>query len=70
MATPLETCTKKQYSLTRFLTSEGVKPIKIHRRMKDKCGDACLSQWQVYEWNRKFTNGVTSVEDAPHKIAK
>jgi hypothetical protein len=34
--------------------------------MKAKYGDACLSQQQVYEWSRKFTNGVTSVKDAPH----
>ena len=32
--------------------------------MKVQCGDACLSQQQVYEWSRKFKNGVTSVEDA------
>jgi len=34
--------------------------------MKVQYGDACLSQQQVYEWSRKFANGVTSVEDAPH----
>ena len=33
--------------------------------MKFQYGDACLSQQQVYEWSRKFANGVTSVEDAP-----
>ena len=47
-----------------FLHSEGVKPIEIHRRMKVQYGDACLSQQQVYEWSRKFANGVNSVEDA------
>jgi hypothetical protein len=66
MATPLETCTKEeQRSVIRFLTSEGVKPIEIHCRMKAKYGDACLSQQQVYEWSRKFTICVTSVKDAP-----
>jgi hypothetical protein len=34
--------------------------------MKVQYGDACLSQQQVYEWSRKFRNGVTSVADAPH----
>jgi hypothetical protein len=64
MAVPLETCTKEeQRSVIRFLCSEGVKPTEIYRRMKFQCGDACLSQQQVYEWSR---NGVTSVEDAPH----
>ena len=66
MAAPLETCTREeQLSVIRFLRSEGVKPIEIHRRMKVQYGDACLSQQQVYGWGRKFANGVTSVEDAP-----
>ena len=66
MAAPLETCTREeQRSVVRFLRSEGVKPIEIHRRMKVQYGDECLSQQQVYEWSRKFANGVTSVEDAP-----
>ena len=65
MAAPLETCTREeQRSVIRFLRSEGVKPIEIHRRMKVQYGDACLSQQQVYEWSRKFANGVTLVEDA------
>ena len=33
--------------------------------MKFQYGDACLSQQQVYEWNKNFANGVTSVEDVP-----
>jgi len=65
MAAPLETCTREeQRCVIRFLHS-GVKPIEIHGRMKVQYGDACLSQQQVYEWSRKFANGVTSVEDAP-----
>ena len=66
MAAPLETCTREeQRSVIRFLCSEGVKPIEIYRRMKlFQYGDACLSQQQVYEWSRKFANGVTSVEGA------
>ncbi|PNF25487.1 hypothetical protein B7P43_G05936 [Cryptotermes secundus] len=44
---------------------EGVKPIEVHRRMKVQYGDACLSQQQVYEWSRKYRNGMTSVADAP-----
>ena len=51
MAAPLATCTKEeQRSVIRFLSSEGVKPIEIHRRMKVQYGDACLSRQQVYEW--------------------
>jgi predicted nuclease with RNAse H fold len=34
-------------SVIRFLGSEGVKPIEIHRRMKVQYRDACLSLQQV-----------------------
>jgi histone-lysine N-methyltransferase SETMAR len=64
MAAPLEICTREeQRSVIRFLSSEGVKPIAIHGRMKIQYGDACLSLQQVYEWDRKFKNGVSSVTD-------
>jgi hypothetical protein len=43
---------------------EVVKPNEMHRRMKTEYGDACLLQQQVYEWDRKFKNGVSSVVDA------
>jgi hypothetical protein len=66
MAAPLAKCTKEeQRSVVRFLSSEGTKPIEIHRRMKVQCGEACLSLQQVYEWSRKFRNSVASVADAP-----
>jgi hypothetical protein len=39
---------KEQRSVIRFLSSEGVKPIEIHQRMKFQYGDACLSLQQVY----------------------
>ena len=48
-----------------FLSSEGVKLIEIHRRMKVQYGDACLSLQQVYEWTRKFMNGISFVTDSP-----
>ena len=66
MAVPLATCIKEeQRSVNRFLSSEGVKPIEIHRRMKVQYGDACLSLQQVYEWTRKFMNGFSSLTDSP-----
>jgi len=62
-AFPLETCTREeQRCVIRFLRSEGVKRIEIHRKMKVQYGDACMSQQQVYDWSRKFANGVTSVK--------
>ena len=66
MAALLSTYTKEeQHSVIRFLRSEGVKPIDIHRRMEVQYGDACLSLQQVYEWSRKFLNGVSSVTESP-----
>ena len=51
-------------SVIRFLGSEGVKSIEIHRRTKVRYGDACLSLQQVYKWTRKFMNGISSVTDS------
>jgi len=66
MAAPLRICTKEeQRSVIRFLSSQGLKPIEIHRRMKVQYGDACLSLQQVYEWTGKFMNGICSVTDSP-----
>jgi len=57
---------QKESALTSiFLSSEVVKPIEIDRRMKVRYGDACLSLQQVYEWTRKFLNGINSVTDSP-----
>jgi hypothetical protein len=59
MADPLATCVKEEQR------SKGVKPIEIHRGMKVQYDDACLSLQQVYEWTKKFVNGVSSVTDSP-----
>ena len=42
-----------------------MKPIEIHRKIKVQYGDACLSLQQVYEWTRKFKNGISSITDSP-----
>jgi len=66
MAAPLATCTKEEERyVIRFLSGEGAKPVEIHHRMKVQYGDACLSLQQVYEWTRKFMNGISSVTDFP-----
>jgi hypothetical protein len=49
---------REERSVIRFLSSEGVKPIEIHRQMNVQYGDACLSLQQVYERTRKFMNGT------------
>jgi hypothetical protein len=53
---------KEERSVIRFLSSEGVKPIEIHRQMKVQYGDTCLSLQLVYERTRKFMNGIRSDE--------
>ena len=66
MAAPLAICTKEeQRSVIRFLRSEGVIPIEIHRRTEVEYGDACLSLQESCEWSRKFLNDVSSVTDSP-----
>ena len=65
MAAPFEACTREeQRSVIRFLGSEGVNPSESHCRMKMQYGDACLLLQQVYDWDRKFKSGVSSVADA------
>jgi len=66
---------EEQRSVICFLSSEGVKPIEIRRRMNVQYGDACLSLQQVYEWTRKFMSGISSVTDSPrpgqaHRIVR
>ena len=71
MAAPLAKCTKdEQRSVIRFLSSEGVKSVEIHRLMKVQYGDACLSLQQVYECTRKYMNGNSSVRDSPRPGAR
>ena len=49
MVAPLSICTREeQHSVIRFLSSEGVKPTEIYRRMEVQYGDACSSLQQVY----------------------
>ena len=61
---------RRTASVIRFLNSEGVKPIEIHRRMNVQYGDACLSLQQVYEWTRKSMKGISSVTDCPRPGAR
>jgi len=61
---------RRTASVIRSLGSEGVKPIEIHRRMNVQYGDAYLSLQKVYEWTRKFMNGISSVTDSPRPGAR
>ena len=61
----LQHAPKKNSVLSSVFYSEGLKPIEIHQPVKVQYGDACLSLQQVYEWTRKFMNGIGSVTDSP-----
>ena len=64
MEAPFKACTREEErSVIRLLGSEGVNPSEIHHKIKMQHGDACLSVQQVYDWNRKFNSGVSSVAD-------
>jgi len=52
-------------SVILFLSSEELKPNEIHRQMKVQYGDAYLSLQQVYEWTRKFMNGISTATGSP-----
>lgn len=65
MATPLKTCMKvEQHSVIGVLSSEGVKLINIHWRMKIQYSDTRLALQQVHGWSRKFWNDPSSASDS------
>jgi transposase len=62
MEAPSPICTKEEMrGVVRFLFAEGVKPVKIIRRMQAQYGDSCLSRSKIYEWTDHFKKGRTSV---------
>ena len=57
-------CTiEKQRAVVRFVWAEGVKPVKIDRRMLGQYGQSTMSQRKVYEWVERFKSGRTRVTD-------
>ena len=66
MAAPLEICSHvEQRAVIRFLSSEGVRPSEIYRRIKAQYGESCLNENRVFKWASSFKKGRTSVEDEP-----
>jgi len=64
MVAPLQDCTiEEQCGAVRFLWSEGVKPVEIHRRMLAQYGQSTMSQRKVYEWVDRFKWGRIRVTD-------
>ena len=60
----LQDCTiEEQRGVVRFLWTEGVKPVEIHRRMLTQYGQSTTSERKVYEWVERFKSGRTRVTD-------
>lgn len=55
-----------QRIIIKFLTTEGVKPSDILRRLKAQFEDNILKKTQVYAWHKKFLGGRTAVENEAH----
>lgn len=55
-----------QRIIIKFLTNEGVRPAEILRRLQAQFTETCLSQAQVYDWHKKFSEGRVEVENKPH----
>ena len=62
MAAPLSVCTKEEQRLViRFLWSEGVSGVEIHRRLSPQYRNSVLPKRSVYEWIEVLKNGRTGV---------
>lgn len=56
-----------QRVIIKFLTTEGVKPSEILRRLKTQFGDNTLKKTQVYAWHKQFLEGREAVENEGHR---
>jgi len=62
MDAPLQDCTiEEQHGVVWCLWAEGVKRVKIHRRMLAQYGQSTMSQREVYECVKRFKSSRTRV---------
>lgn len=52
-----------QRIITKFLTTKGVKLLKISRRLKTQFGNNTFKKIQVYMWHKPFLRGRKAVEN-------
>ncbi|CAK9798990.1 Protein GVQW3 [Anthophora plagiata] len=50
-------------AVIRFLKAKGVKPIEIHRQLKEVYGESCMDVKNVRKWCREFAAGRSEVHD-------
>jgi hypothetical protein len=64
MATPLSIYTKEaQYTVIRFLWTEGVLGAEVHRRLSAQYESSALPQQSMYKWIIMFKNSHRIVTD-------
>jgi len=64
MDAPLQDFTiEEQRGVVRFLWTEGVKPVEIHRRILAQYGQRTMRQRKIYEWVEMFKSVRTRVTD-------
>ena len=54
---------KEQRVIIRFLHLRGMKPIEIHRQLRETCSDGVMEAKNVRSWVRQFKEGRTSCEN-------
>ena len=62
-ALEMETNKTEQRGVVRFLVAEGAGTCEIHRRMSAVYGEHCMSLTSAHEWQKRFCEGRTSLQD-------
>ena len=59
----MEANKEEQRGVVRFLVAEGAGTREIHRRVSAMYGEHCMSLTSVREWQKRFREGRTSLQD-------
>ena len=62
----MEESKEEQRDVFRFLVAEGAGTCEIHRCMSAVYGKHCVSLTSVHEWQKRFHEGHTSLQDDSH----
>ncbi|KAG8229892.1 hypothetical protein J437_LFUL009756 [Ladona fulva] len=57
---------EEQRGVVRFLVAEGAGAREIHHRISTVYGEHCMSLTSVHEWQKRFREGCTSLQDTLH----
>ena len=62
----MEAKKEEQGGVIHFLVAEGVRTRDIHQRIAAVYGEHCMSLTNVHEWQKRFLEGRTSLQDDSH----